>query len=63
MLIDCDDCAMQHTAACRDCVVTHLLRDVAGPIEVDEEQAEALEIMADAGLVPTLRLIRREAAG
>jgi len=63
VLIDCDECAMQDTTACEDCVVTHLLRDVAGPIEVDVEQAEALEIMADAGLVPTLRLVRREAAG
>ena len=63
MLIDCDDCAMQDTTACQDCVVTHLLLDVAGPIEVDAEQVEALEIMADAGLVPTLRLVPREATG
>ena len=63
MLIDCDECEMQETTACQDCVVTHLLWDVAGPIEVDAEQAEALEIMADAGLVPTLRLVPRREAG
>lgn len=63
MLIDCDECAMQDTSACQDCVVTHLLRDVAGPSEVDPEQVEALEAMADAGLVPMLRLVRREASG
>ncbi len=57
MLIDCDDCAMQETGACRDCVVTHLLRDLGGPIEVDDEHADALELLADAGLVPGLRLI------
>ena len=59
MIIDCSECAMQHTMACRDCVVAHLLHDLAGPIEVDESRAEALEVLADAGLVPELRLIRR----
>jgi len=63
MLIDCEECAMQDTIACRDCVVSHLLRDVVGPIEVDEEQVEALEVLAEAGLVPTLRLLPRSAAG
>ena len=34
MLIDCNECAAQHTRACRDCVVTHLLSDTAGVVEV-----------------------------
>lgn len=59
MLINCDDCEMQYTDACRDCVVTHVLRDISGPIEVDGEQAEALEVLADAGLVAPLRLVSR----
>lgn len=59
MLIDCNQCAMQHTSACHDCVVSHLLADVLGPIEVDPEQAAALEVLADAGLVPGLRLMPR----
>lgn len=59
MVIDCDECAMQHTTACRDCVVAHLLRDLAGPIELDETRVEALDILAEAGLVPGLRLVRR----
>lgn len=61
MRIDCDECAMQHTTACRDCVVGHLLTDLLGPIEVDEQQAAALEVLADAGLVPELRLIPKAA--
>jgi hypothetical protein len=61
VLIDCNECVMQHTAACHDCVVSHLLADVLGPIEVDREQAAALEVLADAGLVPELRLIKRAA--
>jgi hypothetical protein len=59
MRIDCNECAMQHTVACRDCVVAHLLHDVLGPIEIDETRAEALDVLVDAGLVPGLRLIRR----
>ena len=59
MIIDCNECAMQHTSACRDCVVAHLLHDVLGPIELDESRADALDVLADAGLVPELRLIKR----
>jgi hypothetical protein len=63
MRIDCNECAMHETEACRDCVVTHVLSDLGGPLEVDEDQAEALSILADVGLVPELRLLRRTAGG
>jgi len=63
MLIDCNDCIRQYTGACRDCVVTHLLAALAGPVEVDAEQAEALGVLAECGLVPDLRLVRRAAHG
>ncbi len=59
MLIDCNDCRMQGTDACGDCVVSFLLTDLAGPIEFDDEQAEAFELLADAGLVAPLRLVPR----
>lgn len=59
MWIDCNECAMQHTPACRDCVVGHLLHDLMGPIELDEDRTEALDVLADAGLVPKLRLMPR----
>lgn len=55
MLIDCDECEMQYTSACADCVVTIVLRETLGPLEVDRDQASALELLADAGLVPELR--------
>jgi hypothetical protein len=57
MKIDCDECTMQHTAMCEECVVGNLLHDLLGPIEVDTEQAAALDTLADAGLVPRLQLM------
>ena len=48
---------MQGTEACGDCVVTFVLRDLAGPIEFDPHQAEAVDLLADAGLVAPLRLV------
>lgn len=57
LVIDCGDCRMQHTTACQDCVVTHLLRDLAGPIEVDPDQAEAIELLSEAGLISPLRMV------
>ncbi len=61
MLIDCNECVMQGTIACRDCVVTFLLGD--GPIELDQEEAVALGNLAEVGLVPDLRLVPRGAGG
>ena len=56
MLIDCDDCAMRDLA-CGDCVVTVLLDAPASGAEVDEGERRALEVLADSGLVPRLRLV------
>ena len=60
MRIDCDECAMQHTDTCNDCVVTFLLSGSEGPVEIDTTEAVALSTMADAGLVPRLRLVRHD---
>jgi hypothetical protein len=56
MLIDCDRCTMRDIA-CTDCVVTVLLGPpgAARPGFDDDEEA-ALEVLADSGLVPPLRL-------
>ncbi len=61
MVIDCNECRMQYTEACQDCVVTHVLHDLAGPLELDPEQAEALDLLADVGLIAPLRLVPRGA--
>ncbi len=60
MIIDCDDCAMQHSAACDDCVVSFILGAQSGPLEMDDAESQALLNLASEGLVPRLRLISRK---
>jgi hypothetical protein len=60
--IDCDDCAVRGHG-CQDCVVSVLL-GVPETLLADERRA--LEVLADAGLAPRLRLVpihRRAADG
>lgn len=55
ILIDCDSCAVRGTG-CDDCVVSVLL----GPppeVHVDADEARALEVLAQSGLVPPLRMV------
>ncbi|WP_045879045.1 hypothetical protein [Pseudofrankia sp. DC12] len=55
MLIDCDTCSARGDA-CSDCVLSVLL---APPpvVEWDEDERRALALLADAGLLPRLRLV------
>jgi len=54
--IDCDDCTMQHTATCADCVVTFLCdRPQGAAVVLELAEARALRVLADAGLAPALR--------
>lgn len=60
MLIDCDECVMQGTAVCDDCVVTFICsREPGEAIVVDVAEVRALRLLSGAGLVPELRLRRR----
>jgi hypothetical protein len=55
MLIDCETCiAPAH--ACRDCVVTVLLDRPPVPVDLDDAERAAIGSLAQAGLVPPLRL-------
>ena len=51
MIIDCQSCTMKDLA-CSDCVVTLLL----GPVDIGADHG-VLGVLADAGLVPPLRLV------
>jgi hypothetical protein len=60
MTIDCDDCSLQDTTACADCVVTFLLgRDANDAVVIDVAEVRAVRLLGDAGLVPALRHRRR----
>lgn len=53
--IDCDTCEVRGLA-CHDCVVTVLL----GPppeLTIDDDERRALDVLAEGGLVPPLRLV------
>jgi hypothetical protein len=66
MLIDCDTCAARGPA-CGDCVVTVLLgAPVTGQgesgVDLDGAERRAIEVLAESGLVPPLRLVPCEDA-
>lgn len=70
MVIDCDTCAVRDLA-CQDCVVTVLLGTppvrgtgpratggvVEAPLDLAAEDHRAIDVLADAGMVPRLRLV------
>jgi hypothetical protein len=51
--IDCDDCAVRGHG-CKDCVVSVLL---GVPNTLLEDERAALEVLAEAGMAPHLRLV------
>ena len=61
MVIDCTTCTARDLA-CDDCVITVLLGgppEVArAPLDLDDAERVALGSLAQAGLVPPLRLVR-----
>jgi hypothetical protein len=56
MLIDCDSCVVRDLA-CSECVVNVMFGSPPTGIELDDEELRALSVLADAGLVPRLRLV------
>ncbi len=53
VVIDCDGCAVRGPA-CRDCVVSVLL---GVPETLLQDERAALEVLAEVGLAPRLRLV------
>lgn len=59
MLIDCDACVMKGPG-CQDCVVTVVLgfgAERSGSLRIDDDEKAALDVLAESGLVPPLRLV------
>ena len=57
MLIDCDSCEVRGPA-CGDCIVTVLLGAAPDGVELDPAEQAAIQVLAQTGLVPPLRLRR-----
>jgi hypothetical protein len=55
--VDCDRCVVRGPRACGDCIVTVLLGAPPAGIEIDADEMAALDVLADAGLTPPLRLV------
>jgi hypothetical protein len=53
VVIDCDDCAVRGPG-CRDCVVSVIL---GVPETLSQDERAALEVLAEVGLAPKLRLV------
>jgi hypothetical protein len=71
VLIDCDTC-VGRGIACGGCVLSVMLEAPPQGVELDDEERQALAVLADGGLLPPLRLVpserkrppaRRRAAG
>lgn len=54
-IIDCDRCTMRGIG-CGDCVVTVLLGGPPFGVQLDVVELRALNVLADAGLIPPLRM-------
>jgi hypothetical protein len=56
VVIDCDRCGMRGIG-CGDCVVTVLLGGPPFGVALNDEERDALDVLAAAGLVPPLRMV------
>jgi hypothetical protein len=58
--IDCDECLMQGTSTCDDCIVTFICsREPDDAVIIDVAEERALRLLSGAGLIPELRHVRR----
>ncbi|HXA34351.1 MAG TPA: hypothetical protein VNV87_19030 [Acidimicrobiales bacterium] len=60
LTIDCADCAHQHTSVCDDCVVSFIVgRESDDAVVIDADEARAVRLLEQAGLVPGSRHARK----
>ncbi|HEX3460348.1 MAG TPA: hypothetical protein VHT49_05555 [Acidimicrobiales bacterium] len=58
--IDCADCQHQHTSVCDDCVVSFIMdRQPEDAVVIDADEARAVRLLEQAGLVPGNRHSRQ----
>jgi len=60
--ISCDECIMQATPTCEDCLVSFVCgREADDAVTIDLAQERAVRMLAEGGLVPRLRHDSRRA--
>ncbi|HEV3281424.1 MAG TPA: hypothetical protein VG032_07445 [Acidimicrobiales bacterium] len=60
LTIDCADCRHRFTPVCDDCVVSFIVgRQPGDAVVVDAEEARAVRLLEQAGLVPGVRHARQ----
>ncbi len=58
--IDCADCIHHRTSVCDDCMVSFIVgREPDDAVVVDAEEARAVRLLEQAGLVPGVRHVRQ----
>jgi hypothetical protein len=58
--VDCGDCMHRGTAVCDDCVVSFIVgRQPEDAVVVDADEARAVRLLEQAGLVPGVRHARQ----
>ena len=61
LVIDCDDCRLQGSDACADCLVSMLCGPPAPNVVIDAAEARVVQMLGRGGLVPPIRHSRRRA--
>jgi hypothetical protein len=56
IVIDCDSCSMRGLG-CGDCMVTVLLGGPPYGVALDDAERRAIDALAEAGLIPPLRMV------
>jgi hypothetical protein len=56
--ISCGDCVRRGTPDCSDCLVTFVLGEIPGELELSESEAEVVQLFTAEGLMPTLKFHR-----
>lgn len=59
MIIDCSECEYFETDQCEGCLVNAILSPPDEPVELDDVDAEAFQVLQDAGLAPVLKFKRK----
>ena len=56
LVVSCETCVMRFSEACADCLVTFMCGDATETTVIfDIDEQRALRLLANAGMVPTLR--------